>query len=266
MKLDLENINIRRLLTNRKYLFVTIGFSLLGVIILLTSIFPQVSKIVEIQNDIDSQSQKLKQLQIKLSSLQDAQTLQLVENAQSIDHALPSYKPLLELMSGINYVARQSNISIEDIQLTPGIISEEEQNSDQVIKKTTQDLGGYKSLSVDLKISGNMSEINSFLSQLERISPLINVNKIALSEEKKLVDDFLNSDFEAELEIMTYYFTKTVKSAVNTPLPSVGQKEQELIDEIRSYFVADPNTKLNIEGGSTNLFGFETEYSLEEVN
>lgn len=268
MKLDLESINYRRLITNRKYLLVMIVLSLFGLFLIGFSIMPQVGKILDIQSDITKQGKDLRKLQVKLQSLEDAQTLSLVSNAGLIDRALPSYKPLLELMAGVNQMALQSGVGIQDIRLTPGIISpEEEQETVAKVKKDSTDLGGYKSLSVDLTVAGTMAQINSFLSQLERVSPLINVNKIALTEKRGMKDDFLNSSFEAELKIVTYYFTKSVSAAVSDPLPEASNREMELIEEISKYYVADPNRQLNIQGGgSINLFGFDKEYSVEAID
>lgn len=271
MKLDLEKINIRRLITNRKYLFIFIALVFLSFLIIILAILPQIGSIFDLQNDITKEGKNLSQLQIKLNSLEDAQTLQLVENAVMVDKSLPSYKPLLELMEVINFVARQSGVGIADIQLAPGVLTQEESESPTqqktVQKQVSQDLGGYKSLMVSLTVVGNMPEINVFLSQLEKVAPLVNINKIVLSEKKSSTQDGSDSFLEAELEIMTYYFTQSIKAAVNSPLPQVGATQMQLIEEIKNYYVVNTNQNINIQGGgSENLFGFDREYQLEEVN
>lgn len=268
MKIDMDKINLRRLVATRKFLIKALGLAALSLTVIAFSIFPQIAKIFEIQTDITKERKSLNKLQVKLSSLEDAQTLQLVENAQVIDKALPSYKPLLELMAGINYVAQISGVGIENIELTPGLISTESAQEQSLVKKkqVTNETQGYKNLSVKLKIAGTISQINSFLSQAERISPLVNVNKIVLSENSRS-DNFFDVDFEAEVEVMTYYFTKSVKAAVNDPLPQAAVEHIELIDEVKKYYVAKPDQQINIQGGgSDNLFGFEQEFGLETIN
>jgi len=267
VKQELEKINLKHLFDNRRFLLMFIFLCLLIFLTIFFAIIPQINKIYSIQQNINQESNKLRQLQSKLSALQDAQTLQLVENSEIINRAFPSYKPLLELMAGINLVAKQSNTGIADIELSPGLISTqsaEQTLSDPKLKNKQIDKG-FKSLSVNLKIVGEMAGINQFLSSIERISPLSNVTKITLTEKKKAGSNL--SSFEADLEIVAYYFTQTIKSTVDAALPNVGASEMELIKEISGYTVAEPIKQINVQGGgSINLFGIEDKYQLERVN
>ena len=266
MKLELEKINFKRLMDTRRFLLIFIFLCGLIFLIVFFAVIPQVNNIFGLQQKINQESDKLRQLQTKLSALEDAQTLQLVQNSEVINHAFPSYKPLLELMAGINFIARQSNASIADIKLSPGLIST--QSAEAVItgsKKAKPIETGYKSLSVNLKIVGDIDGVNQFLSGIERISPLSNVTRIALSEKRG--DTLDTTTYEAELEIVTYYFTQTIKSTVDAALPSVGATEMELIKEISDYAIAEPIKQINIQGGgNVNLFGIEDELQLEAVN
>ena len=65
---------------------------------------------------------------------------------------------------------------------------------------------------------------------------------------------------KADLILNTYYFTKSIKAALDASLPVLDSREQVVINEIQSY--AYPSIAVQdqiISGNLQDLFGFSTE-------
>ena len=261
---NFKNINYQRLFANRRYLLAAAALTAFGALLILFVVLPQGKKIINLRDQIDVETKKLRLLQLKISSLRDAQVLQLVDNADLVDKVFPSYKPLLEFLAAVNNAARISRVKVEDVQLSPGLISGD---SDIAANKKIklEKRGDYKTLSLSLLISGSMARINSFLTQLERVGPLVNVSKITLRKQKSKESLMSEPQFEAELQLETYYFTKSIKSAVNTPLPKIGAEEINLIEELKTYVIAQPNLWPGI-GAAGQLFDVQADYQLETID
>jgi hypothetical protein len=241
---------------------------LVGIVMIALVIVPQFNQILTTQTKLGQEKKLLTQLQNKTQALNESQTLDLVNQAKLVDSALPSHKPLLELMTSLNFVASWAQVSITDIQLSPGEISTDSAQAtpntkavatSSKAKKVTPKT--YKNLDVDLTVEGGLDKLNLFLKNLENTVPFSTITKFTLAEIRtRTLNDgtAVNpvKNYKAELTVSTYYFTQSINAALAAPITPVGNNEQQILTKLQSYTVLNQAQQKEIQGGgSQDLFG-----------
>lgn len=264
---NLNNLNWRYVFNTRRFLLAAAGCALLSLVLVMMVIVPQFNQILINQSKIDQEKKTLGQLQNKMQALGESNTLDLVNQSKLVDSALPSHKPLLELMSSLNFVASWAQINITDIQLSPGEISTDSSKTATTSKVVTKGKSvaakAYQNLDVDLTVEGELDRLNMFLKNVENTVPFSTVTKFTLAEIKgrTLADgsNTGNKTYKAELTISTYYFTQSVNAALISPLTPVGNNEQALLTKLKSYTMLNQTQQKEIQGGgSQDLFGIKS--------
>lgn len=273
MKKKQSTLNLKSLVNNRPYLLYSGLISLISLIVLFSGITPQVNNIFDLQRDIKAGDEELKLLSQKKADLENIEARAAYGSLDSVNKVLPSKKPLLELLTALNLVAEQNNVSFANLSLSPGEISSQsaelldgaKKTSSKNKKKTSQSKNkeGYDALSVELEVAGLFSDVQKFFIDIEKVAPLTNISSLSL--DIKSADIIRASDqVNAELVLQTYFFTQSVTANLDSPLPDIGRKELEIIDEIKSYLYPAANVQLQIQGGGLqDLFGLNNQ-ELEE--
>jgi Tfp pilus assembly protein PilO len=277
MKINLEKLNYRYLFRTRRYLMITILLVVIDVTLILAAIVPFIQQTFTIRAKIASETSKLQELKKKQAALEQSETLQLVQLAPQIEQLLPSHKPLLELMTGLNTQAASTGVSFSSIKVNPGSISTASAAPAATGKPAAKPAGGagankkpapvkqYDTLSIELLVEGSLSQINAFLTDVEKLAPLSNVTGISLSEIRvsraQPADPNIAGSgliFEAQLKITTYFFTRSVAAAVDTPLPTVSREDQPFLDQLTTFIYPKTGNATSIQGGGLDdLFGVE---------
>lgn len=273
MKKKQSTLNLKSLVNNRPYLLYSGLISLISLIVLFSGITPQVNNIFDLQRDIKAGDEELKLLSRKTADLENIEAKAAYGSLDSVNKVLPSKKPLLELLTALNLVAEQNNVSFANLSLSPGEISSQsaelldgaKKTSSKNKKKTSQSKNkeGYDALSVELEVAGLFSDVQKFFIDIEKVAPLTNISSLSL--DIKSADIIRASDeVNAELVLQTYFFTQSVTANLDSPLPDIGRKELEIIDEVKSYLYPTANVQLQIQGGGLqDLFGLNNQ-ELEE--
>ena len=107
----------------RKYLVWSGIVGLITLALLFASVIPQFNSISKLYSNLIKENKRLAQLKIKVAQLIDSENSLIVANSDKVNQALPSKKPLLELLTSLNNVGQESQVLFNDISLTPGKIS-----------------------------------------------------------------------------------------------------------------------------------------------
>jgi Tfp pilus assembly protein PilO len=256
-----QTFNLRYLTHTRRFLLYTVGLVAVGVVLLIFLIFPQAQAAFNKNSDLQKQQQQLEQLRVKEQQLQSLSQSDLFRNVNQINQLLPSKKPLLELLSAFYEVASIAGVSYSDLSLSPGLISQEEKDLTQAQTQATSKnrktakgpVSGVESLSVNLKVAGDLPQINQFLNQIENVAPITTITKLKLNE-RKISADSETTNFEAELEVETYFFSQIISSSLNAPIPSLSTTQQILLNEISDYRYPELVSRDIITGGASDPF------------
>lgn len=258
VKLNQQN-NIKYFYNTRRFL-VWAGFlGLLSVGIIILSIVPQVSSTSNLYNEMLKENKRLAQLRVKVAQLDDAVNSTIFVNSDKINLTLPSRKPLLELLSGLNNIGNKTQVSFTDISLTPGKISTESAETAASAKKKEANTGAkkYEVLDLDVTVTGKIQNINQFLKEAELLAPFTNVTAMTLNERTTggQTVSFADTLFEAKLTITTYFFNRAITASIDTSLPELTAAQQTVINGIQNFTYTTIETQNEIKGGGLeNLF------------
>ncbi len=274
MKLDFKKEDIQAFIFSRRYILFAGLMVVIGVGILLLGVLAQFGGLADLITANNKARETTQALQKKVQSLQEVNYLAEFSKSSQVDLALPSEKPLLQLITGVTSVAQQSGVILSDLTTSPGKLAS--QSAKTTIAGATVAVGGSAAddtksvvngvniLTIGLKARGSLSQINTFLDSIEKITPITQATrlKLALSPAATIPVNASGSAgvtgdmYEAELELSTYYFSQPIAVTIDTPLPTIGAKEEAFLKSLDSFQFPDYQKQQQIQGGgSTDLFG-----------
>lgn len=257
LNFDLKNFNLQRFVFVRRYLMMGLGMLLVGLLLVVFAIAPQIQRSTELNFLTKKDAELLRQLQQKVRELNEVEDLQAYANSQKVELALPSEKPLLQLLSSMSYVAQDSKVTLSDIQTNPGRIASASTTvvapppGTPALDLQQTGLGALPTLNLELNVRGQIDNIYDFLDKIERVTPITQVTGLKLSRVAPNQDLYV-----CKLTLSTYYFTQPIYVTIDAPLPEVGSAEQNFLNQLDTFIFPDFQRQQQIQGGgSSDLFG-----------
>lgn len=258
-----QSVNVKLFLATRKYL---LGAVLVGVCICLLFFMVDFPKIQSLQQNIqvlNDEQAKLDRLQEKDTFLTNIQSVDLYAQRESIQAVLPSSKPVLPIIHRYEQAARESGIIVSEFEFKPGEIAT--QSADLRRQSTAAKQKIVEILDVDLKLVGEINNINTFLSRLEKVAPLSDFDSIRLTQvSRRGVVPGQPADtikvFEVEITFSTYYYVATPQARLEQKLPDISVLSQQVLGELQGFQIStsdNENLPQNVpgqSGGKPNLF------------
>lgn len=250
------NLNLQFLITNRRYLVLSVLSGLISVFILFSGIVPRINELQTLRQDLQDGQDKLNLLRQKMTDFENIEAREAYSSLDTVNKILPSKKPLLELLASLNQMANKNRVSFLDLSLSPGEIASQSadflndaKKSNKKSQKTSPNSGkGYDTMNIELEISGLFSDVQEFFIDLERMAPLTTISSLSL--DVKTDDIIQDSDqVQAKLVLVTYFFTQSITAKLDSPLPDIGKKERDIITEIEGYSLPQAYNQTQIEGG-----------------
>lgn len=261
-QIDVKDIHLEYFLRARHYLVLTIAF---GVVILTLAAFlitQEAPQVVDLWGKLQTEKQNAIALQQKAEALQSSAAIDQVDNYKKIDTLLPSKKPLLQLLDNLGVAARSANVSLSQIQTTPGRVatSSAQLQSDVSTLSVSVPNGkvnGTDVLDVGVTVSGTLPQINAFIKNIENITPISDITQFQLTQtmgsqqnEKGIVQSA--NGYEAKIRVTSYYFTQPISVTIDASLPAVNSADQEFLNHIDSFLFTSEAQQQNIQGGGLN--------------
>lgn len=250
MKVD--KLNIRILMSTRQYMLYTVGLGALLLILAFALFIPQSQEAYATFSKIQKERPNTEKLDQKLAALNSIPATAEYAQIEIVEKALPSRKPVLELLTSLSTVSQNTSVVIESFDVSPGLVATDEAS----LKSAAKSDKSYDSLKVNLEISGTFKQVQDFIIQVERVSPFTTVTQMDLSgelNEAKTAD--AEQKFKAKLVTETYFFTQSIAVRVESPLPIIAAQEQTVLSALAAF--APINVPIQTEvrgGGSDDLF------------
>lgn len=250
--------NYRTFVVNRRSLGIAVVLGAVAVGLVVFAIVPQFQEILDLNSQLQNEKPKLEKLQRKLVELDNIQFSPEFSQKAVVDAALPSRKPLLELLTSLNTISQSNRVAITEFSLNPGLIATSEAEIQAEAKKSANS-EGVDSIDVNMTVVGTFDDVGKFLIDLEKISPFTTIVQLGLSS-RVAGDDFTEqaSDMQAKISTKSYFFTQSVLASVEAPLPALNELEQNVLNELASFSTSDLPEQLEITGGGLeDLFGVD---------
>lgn len=249
-----NNFNFKLFLATRKYLVISIACGVVAALFLLFLAYPRINELTNLNKKIDSENQKLEKYQKKLRGLEQVASLKEFKNRAAIEQVLPSYKPLLELLTNLNKTAQNNQVSLESFDLKPGKIA----SQGAVVVEEKNNKQGYSTMEISFTAKGQLEALDNFLEAIEKMSPITSIKTISLQRKEKEKDEKTIISTSADLVLSTHYYTQSVESSLESPLPKIGAKELEIFTTILEFEESKLKKQTEVRGGGNeNIFGID---------
>lgn len=262
--MQVDKFNLRILLATRQYMLYSVGLGALIVILLLAFFFPQSQEAYDTFNKIQKEKPNTAKLIHKRNALDSIPNTAEYAQIEIVDKALPSRKPVLELLMSLTTVAQNTNVVIDSFDLSPGIVATDEAS---MLKDRTKTKEAFDSLEVSLEVSGTFKQLQDFIIQVERVSPFSTITEMDLSgelDEAKAADE--DQRFRAKLTSQTYFFTQPISVRIETPLPIITEKEYSVLGALAAFAPINVPLQTEVRGGGTeDLFRAVKEPNQDEL-
>lgn len=246
---EIDSSVIKILWATRKSLVMAVMLGLGALVLISAVVIPQAQQSYDLYNDLQKEKPKLEKLDQKLAEIESVQVSPEFAQVQVVEEALPSRKPLLELMMSLNNVGQETGAVVTDFELSPGLVA-----TDSTQLETRQ-TGNYDELSLDLTIQGTFAQIQDFLLKVEEVAPFTTIvsmeignqiNTNAQQFEQQITD---NPTFEAILTTETYFFTQSINARIDSPLPKIAKRELDVLGYLSSFRPSSLEDQIEVQGG-----------------
>lgn len=255
-----KDFNLEIFVRMRRNLVYTIGVVLFSVGLIFFAVIPQFKEAWDLRNQHMAEKPKLEKLKQKLASLENIRFAPEFAQVDLVNQALPSKKPLLDLMVSLNNISILSGAVIESFELAPGMIATDS-TSLQANARNVKNQGDVDTLDVDMTIVGSDESVQKFLDELEKIAPFTTITKLSLGSllaEGEVNPEIDASGRKAEVSASTFFFTKPIKATVEAQLPVVEMADQLVLNQLAQLIPTDLPEQTSVAGGGLeDLFGVD---------
>lgn len=221
------------------------------VVIILTTLFlliPKVNQFIEIKRKISSQEKDISTLSMKIADLSSLSEADLVDNSNLLLEALPAGNEFFVFLGAVKKVAQESGLTIEDFDLTPGVVSTGSAEAGKKFDVYTNP--------IKITFSGSYEDIRKFMDRLEKSLPTV------IADELKITASLISTS-SADISSggkmqVSYYFLPVSKqlSDYYAPLPKISSEEQKEIEGLKTFdrYVPVGEEEGTVVVGRENLF------------
>ncbi|MDZ7586206.1 MAG: type 4a pilus biogenesis protein PilO [Patescibacteria group bacterium] len=190
---------------------------------------------------------ELKSLEKKLEILEGFDKNVITERVTRMEAVFPSDKPIIQLLSNLSQLAAKHSLSFGGISLSPGSLTKTDES------KTEADLSD---LTFGFEVEGNFGSIIKFLKELEKVAPLMKIDKVALTMKSSPLSDDINTIIAAEINVSAFYQPPPKSLGNISQEVKILSKNEEAI-LIRLFNFTQFQSVLPVaQTGKSNLFDF----------
>ncbi len=255
---------------SKKVLLIWGFYSLIGFILFFFLLLPNLSSYRRSRRHLTllrAELSRYKKKANQLSTIDDQQLELKVNKSMTI---LPLYHSAPLIISILSELGSESNLKLGNINFSPGHIASSSLSlSSRPVKKMGKKKKvtklprrlGVKELKLDVKVRGELKDVVHFLSTLEKIKPLVIIDKLSFSFAS--FPDFSSAEVEGNITLSFYAanlpsFLPSIDDPLFTPSVKEEERFQHLIQEYRgfSYAVANSPSSTGEKSGRDNPFVF----------
>lgn len=227
------------------------------VLIIPLVLVPQLDRIRDKNIEVKQGRERLENLNRKIADLtlvdENEESLKLIE----VEKALPASKKLAPLIVGINNLAVESSLSVEEMEFKPGKVATSSATPSAISKSAKAKLnadGSTKddegSLTFIVKLNGKFADIKKFFSKLEVAKRLLGINTVNSSFNEELKEHKFELEIAAPFEPIS-----SEGDVLGQPLPAYTSAYESTFNFIISKLKDYTTKKLkNVPTGVKNPF------------
>lgn len=246
---SLDTNSFKLLWSTRKFLVLAVAIGGLTVLIGLVTANLVTQGVLTAWNDLGEVGKMKLRSEAKLSELQKLEQSPDISYQEIVESALPTKKPLLELIQSLSLASQQTQVGIGQFSLAPGLLAS---GSAGLSDAKQSKVNGAFVLASAYNVRGTFAQLSAFLKLIEQLSPFTTVTNLVISGKISHVDQ--NEQFQAKVGSETYYYNQSVSSKIGDALPTLGPESKAALEAIKQYSVIIPLLQTEIQGGGSDSF------------
>lgn len=207
------------------------------------------SSLIKLQGNNKQLGERLTLLTKKSQLLQSLDEAEISSKVAKLEEVFPSDKPVLSLFASLNQLALEENVAFGGIELAPGRLQKtktdrQNQTTSNPAPAVGTSVGGLQEIDIGFTIEGPLEDIADFIRQLEKNSPLTQIETLSLSLD----------GLQASLQVKIFYqaFPESL-GLIEKPVPVLSEKEKEILAAIDDFRKIE-KIEANAPTGKENIF------------
>lgn len=217
-----------------KQLIMMLGAAIFLGIIVFGPTLSNLQKVIRINKQ---QKTELSSLEKKLQILEGIDNNLITDRVKKMEAVFPSDKPIVQLLSSLAQLAAKHNLSFGGVSLSPGSLTDEKKED------------SLADLTFGFEVGGELNSILKFLQELERVAPLMKIDKVGLTIKTLPI-------IAAKINVSAFY-QPAPKSlgTISQPVKLLSRSEEAILSQLFN-FTQFQAVLPSVQTGKTNLFDF----------
>lgn len=217
-----------------KQLIMMLGAAIFLGIIVFGPTLSNLQKVIRINKQ---QKTELSSLEKKLQILEGIDNNLIIDRVKKMEAVFPSDKPIVQLLSSLAQLAAKHSLSFGGVSLSPGSLTDEKKED------------SLADLTFGFEVGGELNSILKFLQELERVAPLMKIDKVGLTIRTL-------SMIAAKINVSAFY-QPAPKSLgkISQPVKLLSRSEEAILSQLFN-FTQFQAVLPSVQTGKTNLFDF----------
>lgn len=227
-----------------KQLIMMLGITLVLGITIFGPTLSNLQKVIRVNKQ---QKTELNNLEKKLQILEGIDKNLISDRVRKMEAVFPSDKPIVQLFSSLTQLAAKHDLSFGGVSLSPGLL---EPAATMAINADLSDI------TFGFEVSGELKSILKFLKELERMAPLMKIDKVGLTIKTKPLSGDINTMVAANIDVSAFY-QPAPKSLgkISQPVELLSRSEEAVLSQLFNFTQFQPVLPV-AQTGKTNLFDF----------
>jgi len=187
---------------------------------------------------------ELNNLEKKLQILEGIDKNLTTDRVKKMEAVFPSDKPIIQLLSSLTQLAAKHDLTFGGVSLSPGSLTDEKKED------------SLADLTFGFEVSGELKSILKFLQELERVAPLMKIDKVGLTITTKPLSGDNNTMIAAKINVSAFYqpAPKSLGS-IGQPVKLLSRSEEAILSQLFNFTQFEAVLPV-AQTGKTNLFDF----------
>lgn len=176
-----------------------------------------------------------------------------------VEQALPRFKEPLQVMRTLEAIALQTQVSLGEYDLNPGIVSTESAQQSGSSRNRSSSARS-DSLRLEIEISGSFQQITNAIVNMETSLPLMEITDLRIAPARRgATEDLSNVQYTATLQIESYYANVNASQVAKGGAQQITPGQRRARDTLQemTFWLESRNSSAPQDAGGagkTNLF------------
>lgn len=226
-----KNNKIKLVVSKWRLFFTPILGMLLALFLFFLFVLPKFGQIVITQGLVKERRDFYAKISEKWSDLSGIDKEGLQEEVSFATGFLPIKKDFLKILAEINSIAGESQVLIDDLEVSPGDVA----TGDAQVKAVK-----IQTVNFDLKVIGTSESVIDFLEKIEKALPPLQVISFKLND--------LGTYSQAELKLESFFAPLSpIVRKTDTPLPRLTKEEAKFYEGLKDFNVYYPGSTIGAD-------------------